>query len=420
MKIIVTIVMFIFVIYLTPIVLYSNKYLVSQEDTTKSIDLDSYNFIEESVLKNEPNKSYNDFLAPLSKVYLKDKILNEIPEEVISLAHQFNSFDDLEDWINKVVRLLEMGSSLPSENLDYLEDLTLLFGLESGPGINLMDSLGSRIKNHKIKDELHLVWDLFYNPGRFSPPKFDDIGDVNDQLIILFNEFHMDNISIKSRIKQWGSNILKLEKVKPKIQKFKRAPYSLTVKEVIREGLELKNQIAKNPNDLFDDLIGFNIEIDDTDMNDEQRSIFLTKVSKNLSKLLEKLNDTDITIKRKVSAIPEFEAINIWIQGLLNHQDFGRLPIKLQVRFKTALMWEVVERYMYKIYGRWELPPWAKDLDMSEIKSFKQLQRKLFDDFKQFTINDQPKIAYNLVEKLTEPEGFIPYLNWQHLIDISS
>ena len=70
--------------------------------------------------------------------YLKD-----IPREVISIAHQYQSVDALENWLEKLILEITMGAKLSKEALSFLETITFLFGFESKPDKGIFDSKGS-------------------------------------------------------------------------------------------------------------------------------------------------------------------------------------------------------------------------------------------------------------------------------------
>ena len=90
-------------------------------------------------------------------------------------------------------------------------------------------------------------------------------------------------------------------------------------------------------------------------MSLEERTQALSGYVARVKAQLEPLPNTQITTIRKQSRVLGYEAVNMFIYGLLNHKIFGALPIKIQFRFKTALYQESAMYYTYKRYGRWEM-----------------------------------------------------------------
>ena len=62
--------------------------------------------------------------------------------------------------------------------------------------------------------------------------------------------------------------------------------------------------------------------------------------------------------------------------------------------------------YIYKRYGRWKLPIWAKDIKFDAIKSFGELQEILFDNFKKYTTGLVPAEPFLIHEYVTMPTGW--------------
>lgn len=340
--------------------------------------------------------------------------LSDIPKEIISIVHQFNSFQDFEPWFNNVVQTATMGAEFTNEALSFFETLALLFGLESKPDKGLSDSKGSIVKNMQLNlVDKEKIWEFFYNPKRFF--ERDEFEEIEARMYVLFDRIKQekDDFIVHSRIKQYKSLMLKMNRIIAQLDK--KSKEQLSVSETIEHIRKHKETIATDSVKYIEDFIGFNFIIDDTDMDAEERSKKLTEYSEQVILLLKEYPELKLTILRKESRVKGFEAVNLFVQGWLPHKELGDLPIKIQFRFKRALQQESPMYYMYKKYGLWELPPWAENINFDKIASFRKLQKILFNNFKQYSSNSLPVTPFSIFDHVKNPSRFILYLNLQNL-----
>ena len=100
----------------------------------------------------------------------EDLQLVDMPKEVISIVHQFASFNEFEKWLEDVFSDINIGGQLSKEALSFLETITLLFGFESKPDKSLLDSKGSILKNKQIdKEDKERIYEVFYDSERYPP-----------------------------------------------------------------------------------------------------------------------------------------------------------------------------------------------------------------------------------------------------------
>ncbi len=339
----------------------------------------------------------------------------DMPEEVISIARQFDSIDDLEEWVGRIILDMHSGGQITPEALSSLETICLLFGFESKPDNGLMESRATFFKNMQVSGrDKDLIHEVFYSSEQYEP---------NDELVwepdtmwetiefqfykILKHVIENDNkVQLFSRIKQYKSLFLKLERITAGMENANDYKPSLNVAEIIKKIMARRAIIAANPAEYFDDILGFNFVIDDTGMSEDERKDALTAYSDQVEEALRVYSGIKITKIRKESRIPGFEAVNLFIQGWLNHKVFGALGIKVQFRFKTALFQESAMYYTYKRYNRWELPPWAQTVDFKQIASFRQMQEILFTNFKKYFESRELARHFSVSDVLTMPSGW--------------
>lgn len=335
--------------------------------------------------------------------YLKD-----LPQEVISLTRQVASFDALDEWLHQIIMAIQIGETPSVRLLLIVETLAYLFGFESKPDKGIQDSLSSIVKNRQLtEDEKEHLWDVFYNSDRYEDGQ--EWEDIEARIYRLLGQVHESRspFHLFSRIKQYKSILLKLENALSRVEGQPLSRNSATPDEIITVALKHSETIARDPLNYFDDVMGFNFVIDDVALDDAGRSAVLTDYSKQVEALFKQDPRLQVTVIRKAGRVPGFEAVNIFIQGLRRHHQFGDLPIKIQFRFKSVLYGESAMYYTYKRYGLWELPPWARAINLSPAIPFHQIQEALFEAFKQFTSHENTP-PFDHQDHLTPRPGW-PY-----------
>ncbi len=281
-----------------------------------------------------------------------------------------------------------------------------MFGFESKPDQGLLASKGSILKNMQVSTEdKERIWQIFYNPSQYESNK--DLGEVVTQIYVALSGITGpgSRVVLFDRIKQYKSILLKLANVVSRLDNTPRVAVP-DAETLIARAIALGDQIAADPIANFDDLIGFNVIIDDTDLDESGRSEALTNYSARVESLLSSHPELRISKIRKESRAPGFEAINLYVQGWLNHRNFGDLSIKIQFRFKTAMYRESAMYYSYKTYGRWEMPPWASKISFGEIKSFRELQQELVTNFKTYVAGVKSPARFSIGDRLQMPPGW--------------
>ena len=241
--------------------------------------------------------------------------------------------------------------------------------------------------------EKDAIYEVFYSSERYVKNQEiawepDDMWEtIGGELsrILTVSAGKNKNIRIFSRIKQYRSLTLKLEKIKTR---------QVKPQYFAKEAAELSSRY-------LDDVLGFYFIIDDEGMYRKKMAKMLTAYSNRVEEgLKSRFKSIQITKIRKESRLKGFEAVNLFIQGLIDHKDLGKLPIKIQFRFKTALYGESAMYYVYKRYNEWKLPPWAEHIDFRVITTFRELQTKLFNNFKEYSRGSVPDKPFSILKHI--------------------
>jgi isopentenyldiphosphate isomerase len=368
-----------------------------------------YSLFGSSYPNGVPNPNVTRYTEILRDAMRDAVYIVDLPKEVISLTCSFTSFVALEDWMNQVVMAIGAGETPSGRLLSVIETMAYLFGLESKPDKGIIDSVASIAKNLQLtKREREHVWEVFYNPVRYEYGQGWE--DVEAYVLRLLGQVRESNspFNILSRIKQYKSILLKLGKVISQIEGSTSEEPALRPDEIIEKALEHWQTIAANPITNFDDILGFNFVIDDANLDDAGRDAALTDYSSQTEALFRQNANLRVTTIRKEGRVPGYESVNLFVQGLRNHRQFGALPIKVQFRFKSVLFGESAMYYPYKRYGIWTLPPWARNIAINPAAPFRHLQEALFAAFQQF-VSRVPIKHFDITEHMAPRSGW-PFL----------
>ncbi len=310
------------------------------------------------------------------KQLTEEDFAREISAKALGIIRQLGSLDDVKTLLESArFVLVNLGRPTSLEMLVALEEIALLFGFEHKPDKDILDSYATIFKNLQVTpDELSQLFDRYYD-----------------------NDNYKDGMNVEDAL-------LKTETALSKVQIFSRTPYELFSR--IKEPKSLLNKVRRG--DDLEDMIGFNFIIDDTQLNVEERSEVLTHYSEQLTTVLSRyIPNTRIEVQRKESRVSGYEAVNIFIHGLLEHKELGSLPVKIQVRFKTAFYREFIMYFTYKRLGYFQMPPWANDIDFNSVTSFYDAQRLVFTKFKEWSskLEGAPE-SVNLDEEIIMPDGW--------------
>jgi len=350
----------------------------------------------------------NNLTDTSSRAIEQQKYLADLPDGVIAIVQQTGTLEELNTWVKQILNAVTVGEKASAALLEAIEMLAYLFGLESKPEKGIEESVASIIKNYQLTEEERIhIHDLFYAADRYEGGK--NWEDITARISDLLHQVRpsLASFTIFDRIKQYKSILLKLRDLKDPRETFVSADVSFNADQIIEDASAHREGIARDPISRFDDILGFNFVIDDTNLDEAQRSSVLTDYVGQVEALLRKEPDLKITTIRKNARVPRYEAVNIFIQGLRRHHEFGDLPIKIQFRFKTVLIGESIRYYTYKRYGIWEAPPWAQAIQLSPMLAFQQVQEALFGGFKRF-IESVPVKTFEVQDHLTPRPGW-PY-----------
>ena len=336
----------------------------------------------------------------------------DMPWEVISIVQNATSVGEIKDILVKVLREIQCGATIDPEVLPHLEKIAILFGFEHNLSC-LLESYASIYKNFQVPEgDKELVWAAFYDSRNYSVEDAIEEAELAIYRALVGMPRDPEAYTVDSRIKQYLSLVLKVGRILEELDGPKISKGISTVREMLERLEQHRSVIASDPVRYFDDLIGFKFVINDAEMDDQARRDALTHYSDLVEGALALLGSIRVTKSRKESRVPGYEAVNLYVQGLLNHRLYGNLPIKIQFRFREAMLQEAAMYYTYKMYGCWEMPPWAKDINFDEITTFEQLQEALFSNFKQFFATSKPATQFSIRDAITMPPG------WPSLFDL--
>ena len=324
-----------------------------------------------------PAKSDTEILRILNK--------HDIPPEIISIVRSMN-FDEFDRWIRDItfgLKTFDKHVRADGRLLEILEKLALIFAYEQRSERLSVDSIESTVRNMRIepKDREAIV-NLFYAGENYSTGR--TIESTEEYLMQLLNKALPDQkeLVVFSRIKQFKSILLKLERI---VRRTKALPAEspLSVPQLINEIKVLKSQISGARSDDLDDLIGFNILVNDIGLSqtgcDDAMRAYAVQVERNLERA-----GLKVTKVEKKGRVPGTISINIYVYGLLDHRDFGSLPIKVQFRPQSVMYGESSMYYEYKTTGVWSQPPWVSETDFRSLRSHREARRAIYDGFKKF------------------------------------
>ncbi|MFA7255641.1 MAG: radical SAM protein [Candidatus Omnitrophota bacterium] len=315
----------------------------------------------------------------------RDETMKGIPDSVISLARQLESVGQVKELLREASGLRAWGAKISGEFLSVLETMAFIFGFESGPGLTLVESEGSIVKNAQVSSaDQEEIWRQMYSPDNYGR-KFADIGEVKDAISLALASLSRDGVVVYSRIKQYKSL---LEKLRAAVAKIKEVPVESVGKdarEIFEEVERLKDRFRENPVEYFDDLVGFDVVIDDARMDEHQRAAALTSMTAEVRHLLSQHPGWKVVTVRKDGRVKGYESVNIWVMGLLDHKKLGALPVKIQIRFFNALKHEMVMRYVFKTTGQWKYPPWITPGEVNAARTVQELRKVMFRSFKTYT-----------------------------------
>lgn len=316
----------------------------------------------------------------------EQQVFEELPEGLLEILDRFNTHQDFATWMESEC---QKADKISSQRAEQLIVLAYLFGLESKPDRGVEHSLATKVKNSQVSLlTSRKIDNLFYRGENYEQSlSIEDIHEgLKRSFAVIGNDSGEPQIRQFSRIKQKKSLI---EKVRSILKNKKIKDVDLYSDDKLLDAvLQMGHELSETPAwydslRVFDDLIGFNFVINDIHLTGNQRVGTLTRVLEQVKFITENLADTQkIVIERKQSRAPSFEAVNIYIYGPLNHNRFGDLPVKLQIRFERGLWQESAMYYLYKTCGEWQMPPWASTIDFAEATSFRDIQEKLFQNFK--------------------------------------
>jgi len=337
-----------------------------------------------------------------------DQAMN-LPQGVKSLVQKIQSAQQLDEFFTEMKYLKGRGAKFSENLMSVLETLTLLFGFESGPGLVVFHSHGSVFKNWQIsEEEQEGIMRHIYSVEAYEN-SLDDISEVQDTIASTLSKISRNGIVISSRIKQYKSVIEKLRIAIARINGVSLEMVPTNTQQVLRMAIQLQERIKLNPTEYFDDVIGFNVGIDDSNMDDKQRTTALTEITSEIKHLLEEHPDWKVAMSRHEGVVKGYESVNIWISGLLNHRHFGALPVKVQVRFLSALKHEAAMRYVFKTTsrttGKWKYPPWITEAEIDAAPTFDALRERLLENFKAHTKDTMPSEEFDLLKNIEWPSG---------------
>lgn len=333
------------------------------------------------------------------------------PEEVIDIVRRFKTFDEFERWLDKVFLDIHTGGKLTNEKLHFIEILCLLFGFEHRPDCE--ERRASIVKNMQLTEkDKSLIYNMFYSSDKYklngeirweADTMLETITyQIQDALKEMVDN---DKVISYTRIKQYGSLLSKLRRIVGRLEDVNAE--KMNVRNVIGRIMKHRTTIASDSLKYLEDMLGFNFIIDDTGMTEEERIAVLSRYAYQIEEALRsKFKNIQITKERKESRVKGFEAVNFFVQGLLDHKDLGSLAIKIQVRFKTALYREMPMYYMYKMHGSFELPPWATVIDFNGVASFREVQERVFLSFKEYFKSYHTNSWFSAEDILTMPTGW--------------
>jgi len=343
----------------------------------------------------EKKELFNKAISQLTEGYIipeitvsEQQIFNELPRGIFEILQQFDNFNDFASWMEVVC---QDAGDISSMRADQLIALAYLFGFESKPDKGIEHSLATKVKNSQVPLLTSIAIDnLFYSYKNYEQSQsIEDIhAYLKSRFLSLCNFSGEQPIRQFSRIKQEKSLIEKVRSVLK--NKGVDNTDKFSDRELLAAAIKMEKELSEIPNwfdslRYFDDLIGFYFIIDDVDLTNDERKIALTQVVERLMSATDNLANTQkVVLERKQSRAPSFEAVNIYIYGQLDHKFFGALPVKLQIRFERCLWQESAMYYMYKMYKKWEMPPWASKIDFTYVSTFRELQERLFQNFKEW------------------------------------
>ncbi|MCX5667230.1 MAG: radical SAM protein [Candidatus Omnitrophica bacterium] len=335
--------------------------------------------------------------------------LEDMPREVVSLVRSVSSIDQLEEMLKKIALEVQNGAEVRKEFLPHLEKIALLFGLEHNT-YDVLTSWASVFKNMQVpQGDRGLIDGLFHADANFvSPYAFNEVIPVVDRLLDGIDP-QPERYTIDARIKQYLSLVRKLRSVLSEIEGQGVYKHPMTVREVLDRALRHKEVIAGDADHYLDDLIGFKLFINNIGYDAAQRKDAMAYYSGLVEKQLSSLGGVSIKKVRRETHVSGFETVNIYLHGLLNHRDFGELPVKIQLRLISGIFKEAAMYYTYKVYKRWDsIPPWVQPINFEEITSFRQLQELLLANFKRSFESRGPLNSVKTGDMLIMPAGRQP------------
>lgn len=298
--------------------------------------------------------------------------------DVLRMVEEASSVRNLEKTLNADLQRARNAEIISEQEAFPREVLGLLFSFGSSPC-----DMATAFKNLQVSTVArNLVDSRFYSSLNYksalSPEKIE--ADISND----FNNVPLpQGDTLYSRVKQPKSLILKLERGLVDIER--RTPqFPLSDEETISAFFGFCTKISADPIKYLDDLIGYQWIINDLRMGENERKEALTARSSFVFQKFKTVQGITCTLVRKQSRVEGYEAVNLFTQGLLDHKDLGRLPVKFEFRFLKAMFQEAAMYYTHKMYDLWQLPPWAEEINFDLISTLSQLQEAMFYNFRRW------------------------------------
>lgn len=322
--------------------------------------------------------------------------LKEIPGEIVEVIHRLD-FELFDRWFKSLVRGIyryRKRIKIKPKLFDILEKVAFLFDYEQRMEAINSANLESIIRNLEIcPEDQKVLYDYFYSPAhyedRIAPARVRSFVQAELNSLLASS----DQVFFVSRIKQLKSLRDKLERILCRgIGTEFSSDAHRSAQDIINELLAKKIPI----NDEFksralDDFIGFSVIIDNRQLSmSRSEEKVLDQYVKKAQKRFSAMKGLRVYIVNKINQTG-VKSVNLYVNGLLNHRDFGDLPVRIQFNFQSTLCQYAAMYYNYKIHGKWALPPWSAGISFNEISKQKQLQRQLYEHLKIFTDRRVPK-----------------------------
>ncbi|MDZ4241596.1 MAG: hypothetical protein U1D99_02095, partial [Candidatus Omnitrophota bacterium] len=331
---------------------------------------------------------------------LRDKtVVDRIPVEVVQIIQRMESFGELRDWLERQLaplvghpsqRLYDSSLVFSRYQLQEFEILMSILGFESNT-YGVSEVLATIVRNQQLRrfEERGPLNEMFRSSQRYQLNLGQNLEEtVRNLVMMLTNAFTPDDkVKLAGRIKQNASLIQRLRKTVAELRGVAITDVSAAPRDLFLEVYTAREAVRRDPFRYFDDIVRVNVVVNDDRMSDAERREIMGRLMDQIQTLLRTLPGK-VTAHRKESRVPGFEAGNIYVQGLLNHNDFGDLPVKIQVRFASALRQESAMYFMYRHFGQWQLSPWARDMPFDSFASFEDMQNELFRRVKTYFMLD--------------------------------